>query len=85
MDNVFDVFKLHEKNGIYIKTWEGDENDNELIELKSLLKEIATSRVCDVRIALQKIRDVMFRLYLSGEKNPYKIIIKQLNNSLLQK
>lgn len=80
VDNVWDNFKLQQKNGIYIKTWEGDPNDDCLNELKYLLIEIAKSNVDDLREALRKIRDVMFRLYLEGKKNPYRSVIKILRN-----
>lgn len=78
IDNVWDNFKLQPKNGIYIKTWEGDTEDNCLTELKPILIELVKQKVPDVRASLLKIRDVMFRLYLEGDTNPYRSIRKQI-------
>ncbi len=81
VDNVWDNFKFQQKNGIYIKTWEGDPDDTCLNDLKPLLIELAKAKVPDLRESLQKIRDVMFRLYLEGDKNPNKTVLKLLQNN----
>lgn len=80
VDNVWDNFKFQQKNGIYIKTWEGDPEDTCLNDLQPLLKELVKAKVCDLRESLQKIRDVMFRLYLEGDKTN-KTVIKILQNN----
>ena len=43
-------------NGIFIKTWVGDTQDNALEELAPLLKEIVIKGVDDVREALRIFR-----------------------------
>jgi len=47
---------LQPDNGIFIKTWLNDANDNALVELAPILKEIASKRVKDVREALRIFR-----------------------------
>lgn len=78
IDNVWDNFKFQQKNGIYIKTWEGDKSDVCLFDLKILLTELVSKRVKDIRVSIQKLRDVMFRLYLEGVQCPYKALKKIL-------
>jgi CTD small phosphatase-like protein 2 len=56
VDNVAENFSLQPDNGIFIKTWLNDHNDNALEELAPLLKEIAVKRVTDVREALKIFR-----------------------------
>jgi CTD small phosphatase-like protein 2 len=56
VDNVAENFSLQPDNGIFIKTWLNDHNDNALEELAPLLKEIAIKRVTDVREALKIFR-----------------------------
>lgn len=40
IDNVAENYQLQKTNGLNIKNFEGDENDNELIELSEDLKRI---------------------------------------------
>ena len=58
IDNVADNFKLQKENGIHIKNFEGDENDNEFLEISEDLKNIVKFEI-DVRDALPKIREKM--------------------------
>ena len=37
VDNLADNFKLQQNNGLFIKTWNGDIKDNQLIDLKKIL------------------------------------------------
>lgn len=48
-------------NGIFIKTWIDDPNDNALEELAPLLREIVVKQVDDVREALRIFRLQMMR------------------------
>jgi CTD small phosphatase-like protein 2 len=82
IDNVWDNFKLQQKNGIYIKTWDGDKQDTALLDLIPILIALVSKKVDDVRIALQRIRDKMFRLYLEGDQNPYKFINNYFNEEV---
>jgi len=49
VDNIAENFQLQPDNGIFIKTWIDDPQDNALLELSPLLKEIAIKNVDDVR------------------------------------
>jgi TFIIF-interacting CTD phosphatase-like protein len=59
IDNVEANFKLQKENGIKIKNFEGDENDNELVELIDDLKYIVDSNCTDVRDYLHIVREKM--------------------------
>ena len=52
VDNIADNFKLHEKNGIYIKSWYGDADDNSLYALSKILKDLIKDNPVDIRSAL---------------------------------
>lgn len=80
IDNISDNFQKQTDNGIFIKTWIGDKNDTGLIDLIPLLKEIAESKVQDVRKALRKVRDTLIRLYVQGDENPFETLKKGLNS-----
>ncbi len=49
IDNVKENFSLHHENGILIKTWLHDEEDNEIRDLEMLLKKIIELKPEDVR------------------------------------
>ena len=57
IDNVKDNFKMQQNNGLVIKTWTSDINDNQFYYLTSLLKDIALLEVNDVRPIIKKIND----------------------------
>lgn len=54
VDNVADNFQLQIENGIYIKSWFGDNSDTALKDLGRLLKQISLQNL-DVRVALKTI------------------------------
>jgi len=54
IDNLKENFCWQKENGIHIKTWYSDENDDELEQLIHLLKAIAVSGQNDVRIPLRE-------------------------------
>ena len=56
VDNVAENFQLQPDNGIFIRTWLDDPNDNALEELAPLLKEIVVKGISDVREALRIFR-----------------------------
>lgn len=56
VDNVAENFQLQPDNGVFIRTWIDDPNDNALEELAPLLKEIVVKRIGDVRDALRIFR-----------------------------
>lgn len=70
VDNVAENFQLQPNNGIQIKTWCDDPNDQALIELAPLLEEIAKKQVRDVREALKQFRDQMIEQMNQGIRNP---------------
>jgi TFIIF-interacting CTD phosphatase-like protein len=59
IDNVYENFHLQSENGILIRSWFEDPNDVALYELGPLLRDIASKKVKDVRVALKDIRDKM--------------------------
>ncbi len=63
IDNVAENFRLQKDNGLNIKNFEGDENDNELIELMDDLKYIVVNKLNDVRKHLISIREKMNMRY----------------------
>jgi len=71
VDNIPENFQLQPENGIYIKSWFKDPEDNALMELMPLLKEIVIKNVPDVRLALQKFRDKMIDNIKRGCLQPH--------------
>eukprot|EP00826_Nyctotherus_ovalis_P065400 TRINITY_DN9614_c0_g1_i17.p2 TRINITY_DN9614_c0_g1~~TRINITY_DN9614_c0_g1_i17.p2 ORF type:complete len:134 (-),score=22.99 TRINITY_DN9614_c0_g1_i17:156-557(-) len=61
IDNIVENFQLQSENGIFIKSWEDDENDTSLVELMPILREIVELKVSDVRVALRHYRDYQIR------------------------
>ena len=57
VDNLQDNFRLQPNNGIPIKTWNDDMNDNELNHLCKFLKQLYTSQVKDVRYIIKSLRE----------------------------
>ena len=57
IDNLKDNFKLQPNNGLFIKTWTSDINDNQLFDLQKILRDIAVFNVDDVRPVIEKIND----------------------------
>lgn len=53
VDNLMENYALQPDNGIYIKEWTNDPNDDALIELAPILTEIVEIQIDDVRKALQ--------------------------------
>ena len=60
IDNLEENFRLQKDNGLSIKTWEGDINDNELKYLMEILKKIVINKVSDVRKVIKKIKLQLF-------------------------
>ena len=69
IDNVEDNFKLQSENGLNIKNFLGEEDDNELFDLmpdlisKIFNIDIVLSNEEDVRIPLRSIREKMKKRY----------------------
>jgi CTD small phosphatase-like protein 2 len=67
---VAENFQLQPDNGIFIKTWIDDSQDNALDELAPLLKEIVVKQVDDVREALRIFRLQMMAQIQMGINKP---------------
>ena len=72
VDNLKENFKMQPNNGIYIKTWTSDVNDNQFKDLLKILKDIVLYNVNDVRPIIQKMNE---EIKFSGTLiNPYSNI-----------
>ena len=71
MDNVAENFQLQPHNGIFIKSWFDDPQDNALNELLPILVQIAKKGVPDVRNALHELKEQMIKEILKGNPNPH--------------
>ena len=71
VDNVAENFRLQPGNGLFIKSWFDDMQDTCLAETLHLLREIALSKVSDVRTALRNYRDQILRQIIRGVANPH--------------
>lgn len=73
VDNMPQNFKLQKDNGILIKTFYGeDQNDKALLELIPILTDIAKNPNKDIRESLAGFKDDIFRKVssnISREKN----------------
>ena len=49
IDNVAENFSLQDDNGIPIKNWYSDPQDQELYKMQPFLKSLASKKVADVR------------------------------------
>ena len=84
INNLKDNYKLHPNNGLFIKTWTSDINDNQFYDMEKILKDIVLLDVKDVRPAIEKIND---NIKISRNIiNPYenidiKKILTTLNNN----
>lgn len=56
VDNIPENFQLQPENGIYIKSWYDDPNDNALLQLTKVLMAVSKEATSDVRIVLQEMQ-----------------------------
>lgn len=61
VDNNAENFQQQPDNGIYIKSWYNDPNDEALKRLTPLLTDIVHKQYSDVRVALKKYKEKMMR------------------------
>jgi len=71
VDNLPENFRLQPDNGIAIKPWYDDHEDNALLELAPLLVNMALRQVPDVRVALRKFREQMIQNIENGCEDPH--------------
>ena len=62
IDNDLGCFYLQQENGILIKSFEGKEDDNKLLNLHQILNQIIKSPFYDIRVELDKYRDELNNL-----------------------
>lgn len=61
IDNISENFKLQNENGLHIKTWTGDINDEELKYLLIILSKLFKSKVNDIFTYLKKIKENYYK------------------------
>jgi Dullard-like phosphatase family protein len=74
IDNIADNFKLQKENGLYIKTWEDDLSDMQLIGILDLLLHITEVGYEDIRIPLAKVKTQIPQKTINTHINPYSLI-----------
>ena len=84
IDNLKDNFKLNPNNGLFIKTWTSDVNDNQFYDLEKILKDIVLLDVKDVRPVIEKINDdikISRNIINHYENIDIKKILATINNN----
>lgn len=56
IDNIRENFKLQPNNGLEIKTWSEEIRDNQLKDIKVVLKGLLSKTPNDVRVILKKVK-----------------------------
>jgi len=67
VDNIAENYLLQPENGVCIKSWYDDPNDNALMQLSVLLIKIATSDCDDVKQALRKSKEQLMKMISEGD------------------
>lgn len=75
IDNMPENFKLQPLNGLWIKTWNEDMKDSQLLDLLKILKDIYSLQPSDVRVFIKKIKDEVTKRLGKNSSNPYSSII----------
>lgn len=70
IDNTPENFLKQKANGIFIKSWYGDKDDNCLMDLIPILKSIVENEVQDVRLFLDSYKRQMIENIRRGCLNP---------------
>ena len=70
IDNIPENFNKQIKNGIFIKSWYGDDNDTCLLGLIPILEEVVNSSTPDVRIFLSDYKRKLIEKINKGSLNP---------------
>lgn len=72
IDNIPENFKLQPTNGLWIRTWNEDIKDTQLIDLYRILKDIITLQPLDVRVPIKRVKDEVAKRTLKATcLNPY--------------
>lgn len=70
VDNISENYLLQPENGICIKTWYTDPDDDALMQLAPLLLQIARRNVKDVKVALRESKEQLMRMIIEGQEDP---------------
>ncbi len=71
VDNLPENFKLQQNNGLFIKTWNDDMKDTQLMDFAKILRDLVIMRVPDVRIVLKKLKEEVSRRLKKNNLSPY--------------
>lgn len=71
VDNTAENFRLQSNNGLWIKTWTDDIKDTNLLDLETVLLELNTMKLDDVRPIIKKIKDEVNKRMNKNISNPY--------------
>jgi len=71
VDNVAENFQLQQDNGIFITSWYEDVTDTALSELGTILKDIGSRKVNDLREELRRFRDMNSTPVSEYDNNEY--------------
>jgi CTD small phosphatase-like protein 2 len=71
IDNCPDNFKFHQENGLYIKSWENDITDMQLIGLLGILVSIVEIGFEDIRDVIKIIKQEVTYKTVNTSINPY--------------
>ena len=74
IDNLEDNFRLQPDNGIPIKTWNEDMNDNELYYLYKFLKQLHSFQIRDIRHLIKNVRKEINSKIKKGVTYPFSHI-----------
>ena len=75
VDNLSENFEKQKRNGIKIKSWYDNLEDTVLSDLSIILEEIVMRKPNDIRLQLEKQRDVLNKYTAKGESLPRVSII----------
>lgn len=84
IDNCKENFSLQPTNGIYIKSWFNDSNDDALLKLCPILVEIVAKKYKDVRKALKKLKEKTNRMSVNEEDHTITLSMDWTKGSEVQ-
>lgn len=73
IDNIPENFRIQPINGLWIRTWNEEIRDTQLMDLYKLLKDIITLQPTDVRPIIKRIKDEVSKKSVKC-LNPYQNI-----------
>lgn len=73
IDNIPENFRLQPNNGLWIRTWNEEIRDSQLVDLCKILKDMIMIQPTDVRHQIKKIKDELAKKSVKC-MNPYQNI-----------